>query len=185
MIKYTTANFSDRTINIVTGLLMALTFLAAPLATAGKDVDVHVLGYRTNAACLQFMVLLIPVRAPSCCLQSRQPHCISWLVLVARRAHLGWVAAQISVAFTLVRSISTAQFTKSGAPPFSCTATAVWPSPPYFPCTTGAQLSTATAVRRQCPRRSPARLSVWTWASAPAFESSRRWWGARCSPTAA
>ena len=62
MIKYTTANFSDRTINIVTGLLMALTFLAAPLATAGKDVDVHVLGYRTNAACLQFMVLLIPVR---------------------------------------------------------------------------------------------------------------------------
>ena len=64
MIKYTTANFSDRTINIVTGLLMALTFLAAPLATAGKDVDVHVLGYRTNAACLQFMVLLIPVRGP-------------------------------------------------------------------------------------------------------------------------
>ena len=64
MIKYTTANFSDRTINIVTGLLMALTSLAAPLATAGKDVDVDVLGYRTNAACLQFMVLLIPVREP-------------------------------------------------------------------------------------------------------------------------
>lgn len=81
LLKYVTAAFSDRTINIGIGVILSVVFLATPLSSGGKDIAVALplVGYTTNLACLQFMVLLIPITA----------------------------------AFTIVRSISTAQFTKS------------------------------------------------------------------------
>jgi hypothetical protein len=79
LVKYVTVNYDDRSINTAIGLLLALVFFAvAPIAFAGKDVPVLVLGYTTNMASLQFLVLLLPITA----------------------------------CFTIVRSISTAQFTK-------------------------------------------------------------------------
>ena len=81
LIKMITNAASDRTINIFVGGMLAVTFMAAPLTTGGKDTPVIIPGvdYTTNLACLQFMLLLIPITG----------------------------------AFSLVRSISTAQFTKS------------------------------------------------------------------------
>lgn len=81
LLKLVTGALSDRNINIGIGVILSVVFLATPLATGGKEtaVELPVVGYTTNLACLQLMVLLIPITA----------------------------------AFTIVRSISTAQFTKS------------------------------------------------------------------------
>ncbi len=81
VVKHVTGTFSDRNINIGIGVILSVVFLATPMATAGKETPLQlpVVGYTTNLACVQLMMLLIPITA----------------------------------AFTIVRSISTAQFTKS------------------------------------------------------------------------
>jgi hypothetical protein len=69
LVKYVTVNYDDRSINTAIGLLLALVFFAvAPIAFAGKDVPVLVLGYTTNMASLQFLVLLLPITVHEVCL---------------------------------------------------------------------------------------------------------------------
>lgn len=79
LIKFTSTRFSDRTINMCVGLLLAAVFIFMTPPTGFRESEMTVLGYKTNLATLLLMALLVPITA----------------------------------CFTLVRSLSTAQFTKS------------------------------------------------------------------------